>query len=490
LAAVAVALLSGCQATYRAQVKSVRTLAQAGQFDLAAEKAAVGQGAYDKGDRVLALLDEGALLADAGKPKESNEKLLEAYDRLLEYYRKSAGTKAATSLVSSSSGDYLAEDHERVLLHLFTVQNFLTLGARDDALVEARRLTGRLGVLADVQGHGRRYRDDGLAQWLSGMLFEEDLDLSNALLSLKAATLAWKADPLLLAMACGDARRVAVKAKLPLEDLEACQALPPVEALETPLGPDQAEVILVHRAGLVPARNEVRRSCGSSGAGPVVCVTDDATRPAAVAKWAAVALPALEAPPLLLPQVALRVTSAGSDARAPGLLAEDVTQIVTQTFQDHLPEISTQATTRALARLGTSAAAGVGAGVLAAHEQSKPDAKQAQPEKGADKKAEPKQAPPPPPPAKASGSDNAVLIGLAVATISQVVLSETEHADTRTWATLPARFNVARLRVPAGKQHVLAELLDAQGKPVRTVDLGELDLIGGQRRWLQVRSAE
>ena len=32
----------------------------------------------------------------------------EAYDRLLDFYRRSAGGKAASSLVSSSAGDYLA----------------------------------------------------------------------------------------------------------------------------------------------------------------------------------------------------------------------------------------------------------------------------------------------------------------------------------------------------------------------------------------------
>ncbi len=59
-----------------------------------------------------------------------------------------------------------------------------------------------------------------------------------------------------------------------------------------------------------------------------------------------------------------------------------------------------------------------------------------------------------------------------------------ERADTRSWLTLPAKIQMARLRLKAGRYNLSLELLDASGRPVRSVKLGEIDLPKGKRRYI------
>ena len=51
----------------------------------------------------------------------------------------------------------------------------------------------------------------------------------------------------------------------------------------------------------------------------------------------------------------------------------------------------------------------------------------------------------------------------------------TERADTRSWTTLPQEIQLARVQLPAGKQQVSIEILNAAGQPVDVID-AEVDI--------------
>lgn len=73
-------------------------------------------------------------------------------------------------------------------------------------------------------------------------------------------------------------------------------------------------------------------------------------------------------------------------------------------------------------------------------------------------------------------------------TVTGVNAVDSEFADVRGWGTMPARIGVARLRVPAGRQEVVARYLDAQGREM-AVRRFTVDARPGRRAWVVDRTA-
>jgi hypothetical protein len=63
---------------------------------------------------------------------------------------------------------------------------------------------------------------------------------------------------------------------------------------------------------------------------------------------------------------------------------------------------------------------------------------------------------------------------------------QSEFADIRRWANLPARLRSARLRLPPGPVHARLRCLDAQGRELRSVGLAA-ELVAGGRAWRLAR---
>ncbi|MDE2512174.1 MAG: hypothetical protein KGL74_13700 [Elusimicrobia bacterium] len=72
-------------------------------------------------------------------------------------------------------------------------------------------------------------------------------------------------------------------------------------------------------------------------------------------------------------------------------------------------------------------------------------------------------------------------------TVTGVNSVDSEFADVRAWATLPARIRVARLRVPAGEGRARLRCLDASGRAREDRELSFTAAPGG-RAWLIVRT--
>ena len=63
---------------------------------------------------------------------------------------------------------------------------------------------------------------------------------------------------------------------------------------------------------------------------------------------------------------------------------------------------------------------------------------------------------------------------------------QSEFADIRRWANLPARLRSARLRLPPGPVRARLRCLDAQGRELRSVGLAA-ELVAGGRAWRLAR---
>jgi len=128
----------------------LRRLSTLGRFDEAATLAEVEAGAA--GDDVLAALNRAIVEHYAGRYEESNE-LLEAAELEIEERFTKSVSRAALSLVTNDRAlAWLPSRAERPMVHVYGALNYLALGERDEAAVEARRLARVLDEMVDEDG--------------------------------------------------------------------------------------------------------------------------------------------------------------------------------------------------------------------------------------------------------------------------------------------------------------------------------------------------
>ena len=92
-----------------------------------------------------------------------------------ELYTKSVSRALGTLIINDNTTEYAGEPFDRALTNVFRALDYVFLDDRENALVEARKVTEYLTELA-AAGNGKSgYRDDAFAQYLSGMLKPEEL---------------------------------------------------------------------------------------------------------------------------------------------------------------------------------------------------------------------------------------------------------------------------------------------------------------------------
>jgi hypothetical protein len=69
--------------------------------------------------------------------------------------------------------------------------------------------------------------------------------------------------------------------------------------------------------------------------------------------------------------------------------------------------------------------------------------------------------------------------GYIAGRLANLAANELERADTRSWSLLPDRVSLARLRLAAGRHHLRVETLSPDGEVLRSLDLGEIDVVDG-----------
>lgn len=180
LAVVGFAVLALCGCATPA-LDAARYNYYAGRFDKADES--LESANIPEKDRVLFLMERGTIRQATGKYGESSRDFIEASDLLekLETYSVSKGT--ASWVVNDNVQSFRGTPFERTLLHGFTAQNHLSIGAWDDAAVEARRIIRTLNP--EVRGE---YPEDAYSRYIAGFALEMIDDPSNAGLQYRRAS--------------------------------------------------------------------------------------------------------------------------------------------------------------------------------------------------------------------------------------------------------------------------------------------------------------
>lgn len=193
-------LLSGCS-TYADRNAALRDDLIARDYDAALK---VVDEAERGSDRLLNLLERGLVLHYADRWAESNDVFAEAEALSDDLYTKSV-SQAVLSLVTNDGAiDYRAAPFEMALVPYFRALNYIYLGDRDEAIVEARKAELRLRDLADVDRAMRdeeegdddpavSLEDHAFVHYLRGMLHEWGGESNDAFLAYRRAALAFTA---------------------------------------------------------------------------------------------------------------------------------------------------------------------------------------------------------------------------------------------------------------------------------------------------------
>ncbi|MFH1619637.1 MAG: hypothetical protein ABIG11_06995, partial [bacterium] len=150
------------------------------------------QSEYGRKNAVLYYLNAGMVLHDAGRYRDSDKNFDRAETRMEELFTKSVSRAAGTFLLNDNTTEYAGEVFERAWMNTFRALNYMLLGESDEALVEVRKVTAYLGRFSGFMRGKSGFKDSAFAEYLSGMLFEQDGRRDDARICYNAAAEAYR----------------------------------------------------------------------------------------------------------------------------------------------------------------------------------------------------------------------------------------------------------------------------------------------------------
>ena len=423
--ATLVLLCSGC-ASYSDSFSVIESDMAAQRFGAALET--LERQRHPKRDQLLYLLNKAMLERMNGDYAASNRTFEAAKAGMEELRGLSLREQGQSLLINDATRSYAGEEFEQVLVHLYMALNYLQLGERIDARVEALQVDERLREITQRLPENR-YTEDALARYLTGMIYEELGERSDAMIAYRKAYEAYRR--------YGQNYSVAVPESLKHDLLRLSQQMGLTEEMrqykkefriERWMSADelaeQGELIFLLHNGLAPIRRE-----------HAVTVPDLAS-----GHFVRIALPYYETRPT--PVDGARVTAGSASASAE--MAEDIRAIALKDLETKMPAITARALARAVLKAQMAKAA-------------RENARQ-------------------------QNQNNA---GAAVAAMAvEIAGLVTERADTRSWMTLPSRIHLARLPLPPGTYTVKVDLLGDDGQIVSTQEYANMDIRRGAKTWL------
>jgi len=187
-AAACLAALSGC-ATFSDTIQSTeRSLAQ--------QQPKIALTEYEKRpasgpDKVLYLMNTGMLLRMAGDYADSTRALEQTKPLMEELGAVSVSEQALSVAVNDATKSFVGADFEQVAVRTYLALNYLEQGNLDAARVEALQVD----VLLREKTQGAPdspYAEDAFARYLTGIIYEDEREWSDAMIAYRKAYEAYK----------------------------------------------------------------------------------------------------------------------------------------------------------------------------------------------------------------------------------------------------------------------------------------------------------
>src|SRR3989344_5258206 len=181
-------LFSGC-ASYSDSFSVIESDMAAQRFGAALET--LERQRHPQRDRLLYLLNKAMLERMNGDYAASNRTFEAAKAGMEELRGLSLREQGQSLLINDATRSYAGEEFEQVLVHLYMALNYLQLGERIDARVEALQVDERLREITQRLPENR-YTEDALARYLTGMIYEELGERSDAMIAYRKAYEAYR----------------------------------------------------------------------------------------------------------------------------------------------------------------------------------------------------------------------------------------------------------------------------------------------------------
>ena len=121
-------------------------------------------------DELLFMMECGLMLHTAGDYETSNKILLRAA-KLAQIIPISVTQEIGSFLTNDTNSNYRGEDFEKVLVHVYLGINFLMLNKNDDARVEFMAVNNELSKIKSEEGEAK-YKQNLMAKYLTAIAFE------------------------------------------------------------------------------------------------------------------------------------------------------------------------------------------------------------------------------------------------------------------------------------------------------------------------------
>ena len=381
---------------------------------------------FSSKDETLYLLNKAMLLRMQDKFAESNAAFEQAKTVIDRLDAVSVTEQTGTLLINDATRSYLGDDYERALIHLYEALNYLELGDLDAARVEALQVN-QLLIRFGQQNSSAVYTEDAFVRYLTGMIYEELGEWSNAMIAYRKSYEAY--------LKYQHKYNVAVPTSLKYALLRFAQQQGLNDELrqyEKDFGitdwqteaqfKQRGELVLVLNEGLAPVKREHSITVLAPQTMQYVRI----------------------ATPYYLPRrdhvdsVTVDVTdkSSGAVQHYPAELVEDVESIAIKTLQAHMGAITARAIARAVTKYNVTR--------------------------------------------NARKQDD--LAGLIV-NVTNVL---TERADTRSWTTLPQKIYLGRLTLPDGEYTVTVKFRGAAGYVIDQRTFADVAIRAGHYHYLSV----
>lgn len=234
-------------------------------------------------DRLLRHLERAMLLRMDRRFEESTREF-EAAKRVEEAVAALSLREQGTALLlNDTARSYQGEAFERVLLRVYEALNYLELDDRDAARVEALQVDLLLRELGQDDPDSI-FHNDPFARYLSGMIFEDGGEWSDAMIAFRDAYQAYREHGQRYSLGVpgflqGDLLRTAERLGLAEEAAEYRRAFGRQQAPELYGGPGNGEVVVLFHSGLVPVKEEESLTVPVVGQARLIRIAVPAYRP-------------------------------------------------------------------------------------------------------------------------------------------------------------------------------------------------------------------
>lgn len=424
LVTLALAGLPACSifTSYPSSTADYRRAFEAGQFEDA------GKGYLEEAsgaDELVYLLEsatayqQGGLLLESRAAFARAEKVVEGFESRPNISGRDAAEGVATAVLNDKAMPYDGEGFERVLLNSLQALNYWLLGDLSGALVEVRRAAERQRSY-EAQIESRDPEDPPefvFSQYLAATIREVAGDIDNAYVDYKQIQ---ERAPGIRRVG-SDLLRIA-EATGRSQDADRWRREFEGAAASRSVGTDRsgslAEIVVVHADGMAPQKSAIEIPIPTGRSVTKIAIPKYLPRSGFVTQLAVVV-----------------------DGRTEGHSEEleSIDSIAREHLDRRLAAIIARTTARAAAR---AVATEIGVNQLR------------------------------------KDKHQLAAVGVAIGAALWNIL--VEQADLRSWLTLPSRFAMARVAVPAGTHAVRIEARGAAGQVLATCDLGTIELAPGR----------